>query len=530
MKFKKGRISLDLENDKIRSVNKMFEKVNQNIKHVSSNNDGLRLKSDPRPVLEKNFTSCCIEALVQFLIKNGFDNHLRSKIMTNPTNADFFKILSFLLNKIDPIFDYQSTIEENFSIILKELKYPFNLPKGSRHILGSPHVWPNLVACLKWITELLQYDSYIQKKKSQKEQTAIAKNNIWEQLGEAYLAFLDRSKKWEKFPKTLLSMVKYNIERDKKFNLHKIKKLRLKIRNFAVAKKAFMLFKLFDLVESDNSRMLNQAFLEKKSSFLSLGLNSIKNAEIQFYKRNFGYRTTCGKQLRERTEVYYSFFFRINYSCFTNLYKSQKKNLKIKFNNLATRIKFALYISAKIIFFKSLFVKEHAQLLDKRISLIRIKNNLLATLFDNQTNIIVISKFLIKENLKLNHFYQKIKKKRFQLLKDLTEKESWFLRSKNKKKTIRIQNVSQKYEKTLIQKLKTSFIDIQDTYTANKIIYFQYSAEKIKIAKTLSIHYKLRLESTRNIYVCTAIKIFSIDINTIRVLLSNRKLIENKSV
>jgi kinetochore protein NDC80 len=39
---------------------------------------------------------------------------------------------------------------------MKELGYPFAISKSAMYAIGSPHMWPNLLAALDWLREQIQ--------------------------------------------------------------------------------------------------------------------------------------------------------------------------------------------------------------------------------------------------------------------------------------------------------------------------------------------------------------------------------------
>ena len=159
MKFKQGRISLDFKLQKNNCSSKYEVKNSDQDKFKIFSSKSVSNKMDPRPLFDKNYISNCIRDIVFFLSKKGYDVNFGQNPLRSPVSKDFFNILSFLLNQFDKHFDFKKRIEETYTLILKEISYPFTLPKGTRYIIGSPHLWPNLLACLKWLVELLQYDS-----------------------------------------------------------------------------------------------------------------------------------------------------------------------------------------------------------------------------------------------------------------------------------------------------------------------------------------------------------------------------------
>lgn len=288
MKIKQGRISMDLRlgknlTDTSLSGHSLLKKKQKNLFNKTD-----IIKIDPRPLHDKTYIAVCTRDLTFFLTKRGFDISLNTKFFKSPNSKDFFEVLFFLLNQVDKNFDFRKKIDENFSNIIREIKYPFVLPKGSRFTAVSPHLWPNLLAFLKWFVELLQYDSFIKNEKDYIYSMLKKKiKNLWDQLGDFYLFFLNGTKKECNFSKILFSIVKFKISQSKLLNSSKIKKLRKKFRIFEIGKKAFSLFFLLNRTEINKKKLFFQEKKKKKIvSFLIFFYNYTTNFKNIRYQTN----------------------------------------------------------------------------------------------------------------------------------------------------------------------------------------------------------------------------------------------------
>ncbi|GBG34364.1 Kinetochore protein NDC80-like [Hondaea fermentalgiana] len=116
------------------------------------------LKSDPRPLNEKSFRAQCIETLIRFLSEHNYDQALSPKILHRPTGKDFEHVVIFLFRMLDPSRKFGSKVADEVTVMMKGLRYPFNISKTSLAAVGSPHTWPALLASLVWLVELLEYD------------------------------------------------------------------------------------------------------------------------------------------------------------------------------------------------------------------------------------------------------------------------------------------------------------------------------------------------------------------------------------
>lgn len=119
---------------------------------------GAQIKSDPRPLNDKNFQQTCIRTLITFLTQHGYDHAISPKLLTNPTSKEFIHMVHFLFRRVDPNISFAGKIEDDVPALFKRLNYPFQISKSALYAVGSPHTWPSLLAALTWIVELLMYE------------------------------------------------------------------------------------------------------------------------------------------------------------------------------------------------------------------------------------------------------------------------------------------------------------------------------------------------------------------------------------
>ena len=117
---------------------------------------------DPRPVGEKPFNKLCIETLILFLTSRGYDHPVSPKLLAAPTGKEFAHIISFMFKQLDPNYKLVGKVEDEVPVMFKRLNYPINISKTAIQAVGSPHSWPNLLAALVWLVELLNYQKTIE--------------------------------------------------------------------------------------------------------------------------------------------------------------------------------------------------------------------------------------------------------------------------------------------------------------------------------------------------------------------------------
>ena len=119
---------------------------------------GAGLKSDPRPLGDKNFLNGCIRTVITYLSTHGYPFAVSPKVLTSPTGKDFTQIVQFLFQRFDPTMKAFGKVEDEVPLFFKRLNYPFQISKSALFAVGSPHSWPSVLAALTWLVELLNYE------------------------------------------------------------------------------------------------------------------------------------------------------------------------------------------------------------------------------------------------------------------------------------------------------------------------------------------------------------------------------------
>lgn len=128
----------------------------------TSTRGSITTKSDPRNVSDKRFVPTSIRALIDYLTAHSYDHAISPKILTSPSGKDFNNIVQFLFRQIDPNLTCPGKFEDEVISIFKYMKYPYNISKNGLSAVGSPHSWPQLLASIMWVIELLEYDEEAQ--------------------------------------------------------------------------------------------------------------------------------------------------------------------------------------------------------------------------------------------------------------------------------------------------------------------------------------------------------------------------------
>ncbi|KAG8368747.1 hypothetical protein BUALT_Bualt15G0078100 [Buddleja alternifolia] len=75
-----------------------------------------------------------------------------------PSAKDIIETLKFLLHRLG--FASQK-IDEDLSHALKFLKCPLKLNKSALRAPGTPHSWPNLLAVIHWLVQIIKYKDFV---------------------------------------------------------------------------------------------------------------------------------------------------------------------------------------------------------------------------------------------------------------------------------------------------------------------------------------------------------------------------------
>ena len=152
-------------------------------------------RSDPRKLSDKTYMQQSVRKLILFLAQHNYDQPISPKVLTRPSNKDYFNILKFLLKKIDPHLvstrgkrDFTKFVPD----IFKDLKYPFNVSKAALTFVGVPHTWPSVLGTLSWLVELLSYDEAVETAKDGEDDFESQPEKIFfSYLRRSYTAFLE---------------------------------------------------------------------------------------------------------------------------------------------------------------------------------------------------------------------------------------------------------------------------------------------------------------------------------------------------
>ncbi|KAH7276364.1 hypothetical protein KP509_39G004200 [Ceratopteris richardii] len=107
---------------------------------------------DARPINDKNSQAASMRKLVVYLITHGYSYPIPCKLL--PSGKDIHNMIEFLIHEMDPNFGLVK-LEDDVPLFFKTFYYPFQISRSALYAAGSPHPWPNLLAALVWLVDLI---------------------------------------------------------------------------------------------------------------------------------------------------------------------------------------------------------------------------------------------------------------------------------------------------------------------------------------------------------------------------------------
>ncbi|CAH9058514.1 unnamed protein product [Cuscuta europaea] len=144
---------------------------------------------NPRPpvvhVTDRNYQSFAIRAVNDFLSAHSLPFSLKPPY---PTANSITETVKFILSQFGVPTTKSQKIEDDFQALLKSLKCPVKLNRSVLRAPGTPHTWPNLLAVLHWLVQLLMYDDH--QLNSSQTQLVVLENRMFRYFVQTYMHFI----------------------------------------------------------------------------------------------------------------------------------------------------------------------------------------------------------------------------------------------------------------------------------------------------------------------------------------------------
>ncbi|KAJ7968104.1 kinetochore protein NDC80-like [Quillaja saponaria] len=104
---------------------------------------------------DRSFQQSAVSTINSYLSSLSFPISFKS---TFPSAKDIHETLKFLLSRLEfPT----SKLEEDLTILLKSLNYPFKLNKSILKSPAAPHQWPTFLALIHWLVQIAMYNDHL---------------------------------------------------------------------------------------------------------------------------------------------------------------------------------------------------------------------------------------------------------------------------------------------------------------------------------------------------------------------------------
>lgn len=113
---------------------------------------------DTRPLGEKPYMKKCILELLAFLSDMNYPYPLSVKMLSPPTNKEYFRIFEFVYCLISPHYKMVARPDEEVTKILYDLSYPFTLSKSTLSNIGTMSAWPHALGAVDWLVNVAKYN------------------------------------------------------------------------------------------------------------------------------------------------------------------------------------------------------------------------------------------------------------------------------------------------------------------------------------------------------------------------------------
>ncbi|OII73536.1 hec ndc80p family protein [Cryptosporidium andersoni] len=98
-----------------------------------------------------------LKTILTFLSKRGYHGQINPKSLSSPTRTLYLEVLQFIINQYDPKIKL-SRPDEDIPRFFKDIGYPFTINKTTIIAPGAPNTWPQHIAAMSWLCELLDYE------------------------------------------------------------------------------------------------------------------------------------------------------------------------------------------------------------------------------------------------------------------------------------------------------------------------------------------------------------------------------------
>ncbi|KAL2513716.1 Kinetochore protein Ndc80 [Forsythia ovata] len=131
-------------------------------------------------ISEKSYQLASLRTINAYLASLSVPFSLKPPL---PSAKDITETLKFLLHRLG--FSAQKLDEDLVLKVLKILKCPLKLNKSALKAPGTPHAWPNLLAVILWVVQIVKYNDHLLNSPSSFED-----NSMFKYTTNSYLSYI----------------------------------------------------------------------------------------------------------------------------------------------------------------------------------------------------------------------------------------------------------------------------------------------------------------------------------------------------
>lgn len=109
---------------------------------------------DPRPIRSHKFQNKVQTELYEYLLSSNYNIEMTT--LKNPTQKDFESIFKWFYNKLDPGYKFEKSFNNEVSMLLKYLEYPYLETINKSQITAVGSNWPVFLGMLHWLLQLVK--------------------------------------------------------------------------------------------------------------------------------------------------------------------------------------------------------------------------------------------------------------------------------------------------------------------------------------------------------------------------------------
>ncbi|XP_075505886.1 kinetochore protein NDC80 homolog [Primulina tabacum] len=130
-------------------------------------------------ISDRSYQASALRTINAYLSSQSLPFSLKPPL---PSAKDITETLKYLLHRLG--FRAQK-LDEELNQVLKFLKCPLKLNKSALRAPGTPHSWPNLLAVIHWLVQIIKYNGYVES-----SPTSLEENRMFKYTANSYVSYI----------------------------------------------------------------------------------------------------------------------------------------------------------------------------------------------------------------------------------------------------------------------------------------------------------------------------------------------------